>query len=212
MMARQPDWTVLLIGGPSGVGKSTIAARLGRRLGITWLQVDDLRLALQASRVILPEGTAALYFFDETPDLWSRPPERLCQGLIAVGEALAPAIAKVVDNHVHIAAPVVIEGDGILPALLTRPELREHVAAGQVRAVFVVEPDEQEIFTNMQARGRGLEGRAEDELRTQARANWLYGQWLAGEARAQALPVAAPRPWMTLVTRVAAASGVRLPT
>lgn len=212
MMARRPDWTVLLIGGPSGVGKSTAAARLGRRLGVTWLQVDDLRLALQASRVILPEGTAALYFFEETPDVWSRPPERLCQGLIAVGEALAPAIAKVVDNHVHIAAPVVIEGDGILPALLTRPELREHVAAGQARAVFVVEPDEGEIFANMLARGRGLEGRAEDKLRAQARANWLYGQWLAGEARARGLPVAAPRPWMTLVSRVAAASGVRLPT
>lgn len=41
------DWTVLLIGGPSGRGKTTAARRIGTRLGVPWLQVDDLRLALQ---------------------------------------------------------------------------------------------------------------------------------------------------------------------
>jgi predicted kinase len=64
---------VLLFGGPSGAGKTIIARQLGLGLGISWLQVDDLRLALQRSRVTLPEETAALYFFEETPGIWNLP-------------------------------------------------------------------------------------------------------------------------------------------
>lgn len=60
-----PARTVLLIGGASGTGKSTVAHQLGLQPGIPWLQVDDLRLALERSRVTLPENTAALYFFPE---------------------------------------------------------------------------------------------------------------------------------------------------
>jgi len=37
--------------------------------------------------------------------------------------------------------PLVIEGDGILPSLIARPTVREYVSGGQVRAVFLVEPD-----------------------------------------------------------------------
>ncbi len=46
------DCTVLLIGGSSGTGKTNLAKQLGQRFGISWLEVDDLRLALQRSRVI----------------------------------------------------------------------------------------------------------------------------------------------------------------
>jgi 2-phosphoglycerate kinase len=55
MISAKTTWKVLLIGGSSGVGKSSIARQLGRRFGTPWMQVDDLRLALQRSRVILPE-------------------------------------------------------------------------------------------------------------------------------------------------------------
>ena len=48
-------WTVLLIGGISGAGKTTVARQLGLHLGLPWLQVDDLRLALQRSRATLPQ-------------------------------------------------------------------------------------------------------------------------------------------------------------
>ena len=42
-------WRVLLLGGASGIGKSTVAMRLGQRLGLPWLQVDDFRLAFDAN-------------------------------------------------------------------------------------------------------------------------------------------------------------------
>jgi 2-phosphoglycerate kinase len=199
------DWRVLLIGGQSGAGKSVAAAAIGRECGIPWLQVDDFRLALQRSQVTLPRATAALYFFDETPAVWRLSPERLRDALIAIGEVMAPAIEIVTGNHVAIAAPAVIEGDGILPSFFTRPAVHELVAVGQVRGVFLVEPDESALFANMLARGRGLDGRDDAGLRVEARAKWLYGQWLAAEAQRFGLPVLAPRPWATLVKRILAA-------
>ena len=201
------DWAVLLVGGPSGVGKSTAAKRIARRCGADWLQVDDLRLALEASRVGLPhpDDTRKLYFFAE-PGVWRQPPEQLRDGFVGVGEALAPALAKVVANHVALAEPVVLEGDGILPSLLAHPEVRRWNLDGRVRAVFVAAPDEEAILANMLARGRGVPGRAEAELRANARANWLYGQWLAEEAGRRGVPVLIPEPWETLADRIFAAS------
>ena len=56
LSSRQTDWTVLLIGGPSGAGKTILAKQVGLHFGISWLEVDDLWLVLLRSRVILPEG------------------------------------------------------------------------------------------------------------------------------------------------------------
>lgn len=62
-------WKVLLIGGSSGAGKTVISREIGLRFGISWLQVDDLRLALQWSHVTLLEHSDALYLF-QNPDTW----------------------------------------------------------------------------------------------------------------------------------------------
>jgi 2-phosphoglycerate kinase len=192
--AQCQNWTVLLIGGASGVGKTVAAKSVA------------LRLALQASRVTLPRDTGALYFFTETPDVWSLPPERLRDALIAVGEVMAPAIEIVTLNHVDTVAPAVIEGDGILPSLLARQSLRERAAGGRLRAVFLVEPDERVMLANSLARARGIDAHTEAELGREARAKWLYGQWLAREASRHGLPVLEPRPWSTLPERILAAA------
>lgn len=201
-MRNGPGWQVLLIGGHSASGKTTVAAQIGRSLGIPWMMVDDLRLAFQRARVRLPEGTDALHF-DETPHFWRRPPEELRDALIAVGEVMSPALEVVVENHVDQDAPIVIEGDGILPSLLSRPPLLER--SGTIRAAFLVEPDESVILDNTLARGKGfVAGRTEAELRVDAHARWLFGQWLAREAVRYGLPVVEPRPWETLAERLVA--------
>jgi 2-phosphoglycerate kinase len=206
MAMYRPDWLVLLIGGSSGVGKTAVAEQVAARCGVAWLMVDDLRLALQRSRVRLPERTEALYFFEETPNVRRLPPERRRDASIAVGEVMSPAIEVVVENHVDQTIPVVIEGDGILPSLLDRPPVRMRATQGRIRAVFVVEPDEGALLANMRSRERRIAHWSEEELQLDARAMWLYGQWLAGEARRCALPVVESRPWATLADRIVEAS------
>lgn len=203
MATYRRDWKVLLIGGSSGVGKTAISREIGLRFGVPWLQVDDLRLAFQWSHVALTEHSNALYLF-QNPDAWQLPPEQFCQGLIAVGEAMSPAIEIVIDNHVATDAPIVIEGDGILPSLFARQIVQKHMQSGHVRGVFLLESDEKVLYANMLARGRGVEAMPESELRTEARAKWLYGQWLAEQANRFGIPALEARPWTTLLDRVLA--------
>jgi 2-phosphoglycerate kinase len=198
---------VLLLGGHACAGKSTAAERLARRYGTAWLMVDDLRLALQRSRAVLPspEATAALAF-TATPGWWRHPPERLLEVAIADGRALSPALEVVIENHVDQRMPVVLEGDAILPALLARPPVRARAAGGRVRAAFVVEPDEAALAAAVAARGLEATFMTAAEVAGVVRARWLYGRWLAEEARRAGLPVLAPRPWETLADRIAAAA------
>jgi 2-phosphoglycerate kinase len=175
-MSAAPDWSVLLVGGASGSGKSMVAQTIATIHGATWVQVDDLRLALQWTDVRLPsdEATRALYFFERTPDIWQLPAERRQEGLVAVGEVMADAVAVVTANHVVQDNPAVIEGDGILPALLDRTDLAEFVASGQLKMMVLDPPSEDWLLANMIERGRGMSDRSEDETRTMARASWLY--------------------------------------
>ena len=207
MTPHPPPWDVLLLGGHSGTGKSTVAERLARRYGMAWLMADDLRLALQRSRAVLPtpEATAALRFH-ATPGWWRHRPERLRAALIADGEALSPALEVVIENHVDQRLPVVLEGDAILPALLARPPVRTCAAGGRVRAVFLVEPDETLLLANVLARGREHTWMTEAELRAVVRGRWLYGQWLTDQARRAGVPVLEPRPRDTLAERIAVAA------
>lgn len=200
-----PNWRILLIGGSSATGKTVLARRLAIRLGVSCLLVDDLRLAIQ--RMTTAEAHPALHlFFDPatdpprpTEDVWARPPETLSEGLIEVARVMSEAIEIVMDHHIHITAagPIVLEGDGILPELAAR-----RISAGDpVRAVFLVEQDEQAILANARGRGRGMEGWSEHAQQAQARMSWLYGQRLRHNAEVLGLPVVTSQPWETLEER-----------
>src|SRR5262245_35518977 len=205
------DWRVLLIGGNSGAGKTVVAQALARRFGISVLLVDDVRLAIQ--QMTTPEPLPDLHLFVSDQQAALLTPELMCDGLVVVGRAMAPALKIIVAHHVVVAGagPIIIEGDGILPELASQRRFQElkHFwglqTGREVRAVFLFEPDEDAIFENMQARDRGYQDLAPDQQRTIARASWLYGRWLQQEALAHDLSAVPSRPWETLIDRVLAA-------
>ena len=197
------DWHVLLIGGHSAAGKTTAAERIGQSLGVPWLMVDDVRLAFQRAKVSLPGETEALYA-DVQPDFRRRTPEEQCTALIDVGSAMSAPLEAIVENHVDQRAPIVIEGDGILPSLLSRTPLLERAA--WIRAVFIVEPEESALRAALEARGDSwVAGRTQAEIRAMASGKWMFGQWIAAEASGRNLPVVEPRPRDTLPDRLMAA-------
>lgn len=116
---------VLLIGGASRTGKTTIAKAIAREHRIAWVQVDDLRLAMQWSNVQLPtsEETEAICYFERTPDIWSKSATELRDALISVGNVLEDAISIVIGNHNAQNDSAIIEGDAILPAIRDRRQV-----------------------------------------------------------------------------------------
>lgn len=109
----------------------------------------------------------------------------------------------VVAHHVATGLPLVLEGDGIVPSLAAQHNFAgSDVEEGQVRSVFIYEPDEKVIEANMEVRGRGFQHNTKAERQTQVRMSYLYGEWLREEASRLSLPIIESRPWNTLADRV----------
>lgn len=198
--------TVILIGGPSGVSKSTLAKTLGQSLGIPWFAVDDLRLAVQAIASATSPGLSEKrpHFFETTPDVWSRPVGELRDAFIALGRRLLPGITVVARNHLAIGEPIIIEGDGVLPEILAEPVLAAAVRAGRLRAIFIV-PDAPDIIARSMVDRGWATGMTAGELATNVEAKIAYGTWLAKEADRYGAHVLAAEPRDTLPARFRAA-------
>ncbi|MEV0581968.1 hypothetical protein [Nonomuraea sp. NPDC050310] len=183
--------TVILLGGASGIGKSSVAYPLARRLGVPLVELDDIVEALQA--MTTPQQLPMLHYWCTTPEAAAFPAERIVELQIEVARALEPAVRAVVANHLETGTPVVLEGDYLLPST----EL-----PGAVK-VILHEPDEDRIVANYLSREP-----AAGEQRGRARVSRMYGDWLAAQAAEQGVPVVAMRPWADAVERTLRAAGL----
>jgi len=201
---RLPPWKVLLIGGSSGVGKTVVARELAAHLSLSLLLLDDIRLALQqaTSKETNPELHV---FLDYRAEQW-RNAESIYADWIAVGKAMIKPLDAIISHHIVVpdVGPLIIEGDGILP--IASSQILE---PKDVCAVFIVEQDEQQLLQNLRSRGRGFNDWDEIEQKGFAHASWLYGRWLAQEAKKLDLPVIDAGPQQTLLERLLSIAGVQ---
>ena len=197
-----PPWNVLLLGGHSGVGKTLVARQLAQSYGVGLADVDDFRLVLQ--RVTTPAQHPILHFF-LTHDIRQGTVDDVRDHLIAVNQVVSSALEIVVANHVATTTPVILEGDGILPAFAAQQRFADRAVEQSVQAVFIVERDKDQLFANMQQRGRSFDTFTVSEQHRWVELSWCYGQWLEHEAAQYGLPVVVATPWHTLAARIHAA-------
>jgi len=100
-------------------------------------------------------------------------------------------------NHLETQAPIVLEGDYLLPETMHWQENPQFPRTERVKGVFLYEPDEKQILQNFSSRESG-----EGEQMRRARVSWLYGQWLKEECQRLGLPALPARPWDTLEDRI----------
>ncbi len=190
MMDKTPPWTVLLIGGASGCGKTSVSYRVAQYFGVGITEVDDFQVMLQ--KMTTPEQQPALHFWNTHPNPMSLSPEEIFEQAVEIGRVMTPALEAVIENHIEEDQPIVLEGDFILPGLGS--QFKEHV-----RAVFIYEPDEAQIVANYLSREPES---GPQEFR--ARVSWLKGEWLKQEAEKLGAIVVESRPWDTLLNRLIA--------
>lgn len=202
------DWQILLIGGSSGVGKTTIANTLAKSLQVNRLLVDDIRIAIQATTT--PAQLPDLHYFLTLNDPSRLSASEFTDGLIRVGTALIPAWQTIISHHLVVpeTGRLIIEGDGILPALSTGMELADiqglsiAVASHQIRSVFLVENDEDALLQNFITRDRGFNQATNEQGRRYVHSVWQFGQWIKLEAKRCGVPVVEVRPFATLQQRI----------
>lgn len=184
-------WTVLLIGGASGSGKTSVSYDVARYFGVGITEVDDFQVMLQ--KMTSPQQQPALHFWETHPNPMALSPEEIFERGLEIGEVMTPALQAVIDNHIESRQPIVLEGDFIHPAL--GASYKE-----QVRTVFIYEQDESQILANYLR--REPESGSQD---FRARVSWLMGEWLKREAEQLGQTVLLSRPWDTLLSRIIAA-------
>lgn len=195
-MAFPPrSWDILLIGGASGVGKSSVSYRLAQHFGVALIEVDDFQVVLE--RMTTPAQYPALHFWHTHPDPTALPPEQIAAQGIEIARELQPALEVVIANHLESDRPAVLEGDFILPSLAVQEYYGDEMNGGRARGIIIAEPDEAQIVENYRLR----EPEAGAQL-YRARVSKLHNDWLTREGERLAVPVIDARPWDTVFARI----------
>lgn len=186
-MIDQRNWDILIIGGASGTGKTTIARALARLFQIDLVRVDDFQVLLEA--ITTPKTMPALHYWAANPNWRDHGINAAIGRLIDVSQALSPGLAAVIDDHLTENIPMILEGDFILP------ELCASFDNPKIKSIFIHEPSLGQILQNYQTR----EGESQ-QFRGQV--SHAHGNWLAKSCAEHNIPVIQSRPWNTSIKRI----------
>ncbi len=192
------SWDVLLIGGASGVGKSTVGRRLARELGFGVAEVDDLHTAVRS--MTTPEQLPVLHHWHTSPAAASMSPQEMVDLHIAVSRLLLPAVRAVVEQHVEDGSPVVLEGDYLVPEVMDPHPAWKAGTLPRVRAVFLDEPDTDQVARNLYRREPD-----EGDQTGRARVTQVFGRWLRAECVGRPAVSIEVRPLATVAARILSA-------
>ncbi|MBH1941053.1 hypothetical protein I5677_09130 [Mobilitalea sibirica] len=186
-MNMDRNWTVLFIGGASGTGKSSIAYEIGRYYGVNVMEVDDVHLAVET--VTTKESFPAIHYWNTGVDWRKIGVEGNVNWLIDVSKELIPVLKELVNRHIEDQVPIIIEGDFI------DPEFTISFDNPEVKSIFLIEPDVNQIVKNYLSREGG-------ELQHyRAEISIVYGKWIADTCNQNNIRVIEARPWDTVLER-----------
>ena len=205
MHPEETDWTVLLIGGTSATGKTTLAEHLALHFDARYIDTDLFWIVLKSA---VPREVAPNLHAFEQEDSWIQPVDELIERYLGVAAYLCKSLEQLVAHHSMIGRRVVMEGVWLLPSFAAQGNYAG-VAVPDVRAVYVHEADASEIERRIEERpARGMQ-RHSQEARNHIAMQHRFGEELRRRAEALRYPVVESRPFETLFHRTLKALGAR---
>ena len=176
---------MLLIGGPPGAGKTTLARSLASRLGWMSTTVDDLVTAARAFTdpqshpdLHRSKGVGHHEYFTEGP------PDRLIADAVALENAMWPVLQRLIHRHGADRAPIVLDW------WLFNPEKVADLPTCEAKSIWLhIDPlvlDERERANTEFREGSADPERMHDNF--MARSYWR-NDLIHGQATAAGLPV-----------------------
>jgi 2-phosphoglycerate kinase len=196
------DWTVLLIGGSVGAGKSTLARGLATYFGINAIEGDLLRLVLLSA--VSANAEPDLHLFSE-PGVWSRPVEELVARSLSADRYLCRIAEPVLVRQIVRNEPSVLEAVWLRPEFATQGVYAGRHVTKEVAALFLYEPELDVLRNRFEGRGEWWAGVAVDERERRIAYFYAFGLEVKRRAESLRLPVLESRPFETLFERALAA-------
>lgn len=189
----QTNWTVLLIGGTSGAGKTYLAQQIGERYGISHMEADDLRVALRTvtNREVHPE---LFTFVDHQNYLEEFTQEQFVEKHLETSETVFVAINDIINKHIGFNERIVIDGDSITPKLLAKRNQEG------IKAIFLY--DDLEHIRERQIKRNRNKKRTPEKMETNARFSYAYSEALRAQAEENGFQTVKASPIETLFERV----------
>lgn len=153
---------IYLIGGAPRLGKSVIARQLSKKLGIPWVSTDFLwaiatkYTSARERRRLWPIVSG----FGERTAFANLPLEKQVRFQFHEARSLWTALFTFVHYHVVAHDDYILKGVHLTPRIVARLKALPF-ARGKIRALVIVDGDEQRILRNM--------------LRNTSRDNWMHG-------------------------------------
>jgi 2-phosphoglycerate kinase len=179
--------TIILIGGSSSVGKTTVARRLCERLGLVCCQLDNY-----LQKIDDPE----LLFYNGKPEFWNLSSQDLFERLVKVTEQAESYIQLLVSEWLTQQKAGIIEGEKIHPRLV---ELLTH--STNIRGIFIIEGDQNRLYQTLEQRSQRFRQLSIIQRWRVVEMNKLYSRWLRSQAQQRQLAWINSQPWPTLTER-----------
>lgn len=196
----QTDWSVLLIGGASGAGKSHLAQQIAERYKISHMEADDIRIALRTvtNRGKHPE---LFTFVDNQNYLEEFTEGEFVEKLLETGSVVWTAIDSIIARHVTFDEKIVIDGDSIIPDLLSQRDQQG------IQAIFLY--DDLEHIQERQIQRNRNKKRTQEKIEINAKFSYAYSEVLRLQAEKHGFKTFKVSPVETLFDRITVTLGAR---
>jgi 2-phosphoglycerate kinase len=203
-MAGTTDVMVVMIGGPTATGKSTLGASLARRFDLNYIDLDVFYVAF---REVVPREIAPPDLHEENEAYWARPVSELVGEYLRLQEYMCTAFESVVSTQVAKGRSLLLEGTWLTPQFAAAKAFRG--VSADVRPLFLFESDRSEMERRRRQRAYPwMRTFADDVMRNVSAMRYEHGIEMKRRAGALGLPVLESRPFETLEQRALAALGL----
>ncbi len=174
---------LLLIGGGSGVGKTTASQALSAGLSLPHVQLDGLLKATASNEWHAPR----------TGDI---PPDELKELLIKKGDAALAGLPRWLGQYSDERG-ILLEGEGIHPGFLS--DLGD---LPKIRLLFIVELDADRLRTTLTDHSKTFRALGTLQQDNVVRGKSLYNRWIAEQAATHGQSCVPSQPWSSLPARL----------